>query len=266
MVEQREWPIAWRSTAEAHPGGQMQTTRRWRSRRPRQMLVAAVTVAFVTAVAGCGAVGAPDPATSDTPNAASSSAATSSAATSSAVGPSPSLDTAEPSGSPSTSGSPDPTGSPSPSGSASPTPTIDPSTGERRLGLGDFFNPTTNWSEDRFVIPVVGEVTGIGSETNNCDKGEAIELEFRDDTQYKTLSLMASPSKTTLDSSKNLVVAVYNNENFIDSVTVGYGTVARLRGINIQSVSALKIRMYLDDKKGCNTKGVFGVVYDIRVV
>jgi hypothetical protein len=196
-----------------------------------------------------------------------------------APGPTPAAPSASPVETPSASVSESPTSSasplsPSPDGSASPsvsldpgspTPAVAPSTGERALALSDFFNPPSDWSEARYTIPAVGELTGIGAKVNTCDKDDADVLEFRNDTRYRSLSLKAGPGNQSLDSAKKLVVAVYDNEDFIDSVTAAYGKVGTLRDIKIENVSALKLRVYLDDAKGCNTRGMFAVLYDIEV-
>lgn len=181
---------------------------------------------------------------------------------------SPTPDLPTPSASPSLEPSPNPTSptvTPSSSSSApsATTPELDPSgSAARVLAKGDFFNVTDEWSEDRWEVPKVGEVTGLGTEIGNCH--EPAMLEFRADGSYRRMSLKAAPGRQTQDSDQRLVVGVYDNEDFIDRIIVPYGKVGQLKNIDISGVSALRIRVSLETEN-CDSKSVFAVIYDVSV-
>jgi len=130
------------------------------------------------------------------------------------------------------------------------------------LSKGDFFNVSTDWSEDRWQVPKVGEVTGLATEVGDC--GEPKMLEFRADGSYQRLKLEAAPGRDTRDSDQRLVVGIYDNQDFKDRVIVPYGKVGQLKEVDISGVSALKIQLTLDSDN-CNNKSVFAVLYDISV-
>ena len=87
-------------------------------------------------------------------------------------------------------------------------------------------------------------------------------LEFRSNGDFKKFSLRAAPGTDTDDSSKKLVVALYDNEDFIDSKKVTYGKTDGFKDVDISAVSALKIRVWGQSEE-CRSSDVFAVLYDI---
>jgi hypothetical protein len=131
------------------------------------------------------------------------------------------------------------------------------------LKLSDFLTSDT-WDEENFAIPRIGDVAGIGGSVTGCGEDDAKSLEFRADGDYAKISLSAAPGRQSGDSSKVLVVALYNGDDFIDSVKVPYGKTGSMKSKDIAAVSALKIRVWAQGD-GCSNSDVFAVLYDIRV-
>lgn len=180
--------------------------------------------------------------------------------------------------SPSQSSPPEPTAavltpvvSPSVSVSTTPQPStpIEPPTPSttqtgRELHLTDF-RTDDRWKEDNFAIPKIGEVAGIATGVSTCDDSRAATLEFRADGDYRKLDLSAAPGKDTDDSSRVLVVSLYDNETFIDSKKITYGNVARFKRVNISDVSALNIKVWTQSSDCWSGGDVFAVLYNIVV-
>lgn len=163
------------------------------------------------------------------------------------------------------SASPDDGSTPSPT--ASPTPNIDPSTGARTLSLIDFFSPDEAWTASRFEMPKLGEVNGVGAEVSGCSAEYGRSLEFRADGEYDRISLTAGPGRATQDSSHVMVVALYDNDEFLTSTKVKYGMVdSSIKDFKISGVSALKIFVWLDQSdNSCRSGSMQAVLYDIKV-
>ena len=150
-----------------------------------------------------------------------------------------------------------------PSSPTTPPPSPTTQTG-RELHLTDF-RTDDQWKEDNFAIPKIGEVAGIATGVRTCEDSRAATLEFRADGDYRRLDLSAAPGKDTEDSSRTLVVALYDNETFIDSKKIAYGNVARFKKVNIADVSALKIKVWTQKSDCWSGDDVFAVLCDIVV-
>lgn len=78
--------------------------------------------------------------------------------------------------------------------------------------------------------------------------------------------MSVAPGRKTGDSSKTLVVGLYNGDDFIDSVKVPYGKTGAFKEKDISTVSALRIKVWTQNAERCSSSGdVFAVLYDIRV-
>lgn len=99
-----------------------------------------------------------------------------------------------------------------------------------------------------------------------CREENASILEFRADGDYATISFKFAPSTQTDDSSKIVTVALYNNQDIIDSKEVEYGKYNQFPRTRISDVSALKIKVWteLNSKGGCSGTSL-PVLFDINV-
>lgn len=184
------------------------------------------------------------------------------------VMPEPSPTVSLPSVEPTESPSPSPSASPTPSASPMPTPpansgapSLQPGS-DVHLKLSDFL-ASGSWEEGSFAVPRVGDIAGIGGSIDACSEDWAGVLEFRADGDYAKFFLTAAPGRKSEDSSKTLVVALYNGGDFIDSIKIPYGKIGSFKGKDISEVSALKIKVWTEGE--CTSSDVFAVLYDIHV-
>jgi len=146
----------------------------------------------------------------------------------------------------------------------SPGGVLESGSAGEELGLADFFQPEQYWQEDRFDIADQSDVQGIGATAQGCSEDYARTLELRLSNSFETLTFKVGQSNDSVSSDQELTVEVLANNEQAEIRQVPFNQIQQF-DITVDSVNALKIRVYLNpDNQDCGGS-VIGVVHDVSV-
>jgi hypothetical protein len=119
----------------------------------------------------------------------------------------------------------------------------------RRLTLADFFEPGSQWEEERYNIADQRDVPGIGTQISGCYGFQ--ELELRLGNNFDTLEFSVAQANDSRESDQNVSVEVLANNSQVEIRSVPFNQIQSF-SIPVSGVNALKIQMSLDDRvDGC---------------
>jgi hypothetical protein len=119
----------------------------------------------------------------------------------------------------------------------------------RRLTLADFFEPGSQWEEERYNIADQRDVPGIGTQIAGCYGFQ--ELELRLGNNFDTLEFSVAQANDSRESDQNVSVEVLANNSQVEIRSVPFNQIQSF-SIPVSGVNALKIQMSLDDRvDGC---------------
>ncbi|THJ68002.1 hypothetical protein E8P82_04060 [Arthrobacter echini] len=200
--------------------------------------------------------------TADEPSEANGSAAASPAPTSSLMPSEPVVPSTSPSSSsapPASTSSPDssaPSPSPSPEGEGeelpesedqeSGAPTVPTGKAGATLGLADFFEPSSDWEENRYEVAGEANVSGISAEVSGHDESQAERLELRLANNFDRLDFTVGQANDSSSSDQTMVVQVLGNNKQLDVQQVPFNAQQPI-SVDVSGVNAVVINFYLED-------------------
>lgn len=134
------------------------------------------------------------------------------------------------------------------------------------LALADFFNPGSDWTENRYDVADQGSVSGIATEIRYCGVSEGPKpLELRLANNFKNLKFKVGQANSSESSDQILGVRVEGNGKQLDIQPVSFNEIQEF-SVKVEGVNALKLQFYLD-KEGehCNSGAVQAVIYDVEL-
>jgi len=131
----------------------------------------------------------------------------------------------------------------------------------RKLTLSDFFSPASNWTEERYDVADVKNVTGIATTVQSCYAGSAVELELRLGNNFSSFAFSVGQANSSLNSDQNVSIQVLGNNSQLDIQSVPFNQVQHFN-VQVAGVNALKIRMTLDDQIAQCGGSVIAVITD----
>jgi hypothetical protein len=135
----------------------------------------------------------------------------------------------------------DPQGDGSTSATDAPSLTVD-----KPLGLSSFFQPISDWTENRYNVADREEVQGIASVVNWCYPTEH-PLELRLENKFQSLQFEVGQANTSEGSSQILIVDVAANGSQADIRRVAFNEIQNFT-IPASGVNAMTIDFYLDNE------------------
>jgi hypothetical protein len=152
------------------------------------------------------------------------------------------------------------------SGSAITGPTSAPPTvGPGLLGLADFFEPSSDWTESRFDVADKGQVQGVSARIDSCSASNSEVLELRLSNKFTRLSFQVAQANSSKTSDGTLTVEVSGNGRQLDVRKIAFNTVQEF-GVPVQGVNATQIKFHLESLNGnCPSGRVIAVLYDAKV-
>jgi hypothetical protein len=148
-------------------------------------------------------------------------------------------------------------------GGATPTSTgvLPASATGRPLTLSDFFQPTSDWQENRYDVAGKSQIQAIGTEVSSCGANSSNKnLELRLGNAFQTLSFTVGQADDSDAFDQNLTVEVIANNSQIDIQRVPFNQVKQFTE-PVAGVNALQLRMYLDSQvQNCGRGSVIGVL------
>jgi hypothetical protein len=126
---------------------------------------------------------------------------------------------------------------------------LDPEDVGRRLTLNDFFNPATDWQEDRYDIADQKQVQGIAAEVYSCNSAQ--ELELRLANNFEELDFSVGQANDSRSSDASVTVEVLANNAQVEIRSVPFNEIQEF-AIPVEGVNALKIHVSLDDRATCS--------------
>jgi hypothetical protein len=146
-------------------------------------------------------------------------------------------------------------------GPTSAPPTVRPGT----LGLADFFEPSSDWTESRFDVADKGQVQGVSARIDSCSTSNAEVLELRLSNKFTRLSFQVAQANSSKTSDGTLTVEVSGNGRQLDVRKIAFNTVQDF-GVPVQGVNATQIKFHLETLNGnCPSGRVIAVLYDAKV-
>lgn len=133
----------------------------------------------------------------------------------------------------------------------------------RPLTLGDFFNPSTAWEENRYDIADKKDVPGIAAQIDSC-YGPDQELELRLANNFETLDFSVAQGNDSMDSDQAVSVTVLANNVQVEIRSVPFNETQTFE-VPVSGVNALKIQLTLDDRVQPCGGSVIAVLTDITV-
>lgn len=168
---------------------------------------------------------------------------------------------------PGESGDPSPDETESANAESSPGAVVlSPDKKGQTLTLADFFNPDSDWTENRYDVADEGAVSGISYDVQNCGPGYSTDsLELRLANNFETLNFRVGQANSSEVSDQNLVVRVEGNGKQLDVQRVPFNEIQEI-SVPVDGVNAAILQFYLDDEmEGCGSGNVQAVVYDAEL-
>jgi hypothetical protein len=134
------------------------------------------------------------------------------------------------------------------------------------LGLADFFEPSSDWTENRFDVADKGQVQGISARIDSCSNSQAELLELRLSNKFTQLSFKVAQANSSKASDGVLTVEAFGNGRQLDVRKVPFNTVQEF-AISVQGVNATQVKFHLEDPptSSCPAGRVTAVFYDAKV-
>ncbi|GAA2156102.1 hypothetical protein GCM10009826_17790 [Humibacillus xanthopallidus] len=133
------------------------------------------------------------------------------------------------------------------------------------LGLVDFFNPSNDWTEDRYDIGSAKQVRGISTAVSQCSADASTTLELRLANNFDSLEFRAGQGNSSAVSTQTLLVAVTSNGRQAEIKRVPFNSVVPIR-IDARGVNALIIQLYKDKvNEYCESGSLTAVLTDVRL-
>jgi hypothetical protein len=147
-------------------------------------------------------------------------------------------------------------------GPTSAPPTVRPGT----LGLADFFEPSSEWTESRFDVADKGQVQGISARIDSCYASNPQVLELRLSNKFTRLSFQVAQANSSKTSDGTLAVEVIGNGRQLDVRKIAFNTVQDF-SVSVQGINATQIKFHLEQPTGgsCPSGRVIAVLYDAKV-
>lgn len=130
------------------------------------------------------------------------------------------------------------------------------------MSLSNFFEPESNWTENRFDVADKSGVSGIA--TTISGYGDAQMLELRLANNFDTLYFNVGQANDSKSSDKILVVRVVGNGKQLDVRKVPFNTIQEI-SVPAKNVNALKIELSLDKTPNQDSKSILAVVSDVTL-
>lgn len=135
----------------------------------------------------------------------------------------------------------------------------------RQLGLTDFFNVSSSWSESRFDVADRKDIQGLAAAVSNCNQASAEVLELRLSNSFSKLSFSVAQANDSAVSDQTLDVEVDGNNKQIDIHHIPFNQVQQF-AIPVTGVNALKIAFYLDSQvSNCGAGSVRPVFFSSKL-
>ena len=129
------------------------------------------------------------------------------------------------------------------------------------IGLDSFFEPSADWTENRFDVADRGQVKGVSAEITQC--GQAFEtLEMRLSNKFKALKFTAGQDNSSESSDDLLIISVNTNGKQADVRKIKFNTVQEFN-ISVDGVNAVQLSFTRSRPDGqCFSKDIRAVLFD----
>ena len=129
------------------------------------------------------------------------------------------------------------------------------------IGLDSFFQPSGEWTENRFDVADRGQVKGVSAEITQCSQAFEL-LEMRLSNKFKALTFSAGQDNSSESSDDLLVIAVNTNGKQADVRKIKFNTVQEFN-VSVEGVNAVQISFTrARPDGGCYSKDIRAVLFD----